>query len=160
MVAIRTPFSLEEFLKRLVKWIVHSDQPFTVIEEPEFREMLDLLKPYVIIPSARTIKREIEKVYAEKIVGVRDQLCKVGSKISITLDSTRRSSTCVAWPISQIWRCKHSCASWEQKPRMMTPVPAAMPESCWREAKVGLGLLVAILTISSHPSADLTQPSN
>lgn len=44
---------------------------------PAFRALLELLKPAIVIPLARTIKREIE-AYAEEIVGVRDQLGKVG----------------------------------------------------------------------------------
>jgi hypothetical protein len=84
--ATKTPFSPGELRKRLLRWVVRSDQPFSTIEDPDFRLMLDLLKPEIVVPSANTIKNEIMKTYEEMKARIGDRLCNAGCKISLTLD--------------------------------------------------------------------------
>jgi hypothetical protein len=73
-------------MKRLVRLIVRGDQPFTLVEDEDFRALLQLLKYDIAVPSASTIRREIDKVYGVEIARVADQLRHVDSKISLTLD--------------------------------------------------------------------------
>jgi hypothetical protein len=82
----KTPFSPEEFKKRLINWVVLDDQPFSTIESPRVRSLLELLKPDIVIPSADTIKRNIMECYREESVSIGDQLRNTSGKISLTLD--------------------------------------------------------------------------
>jgi hypothetical protein len=43
----------------LLKWIISNDYPFTVVEEKEFKQMVNLLHPDTKIPSADTIRRDL-----------------------------------------------------------------------------------------------------
>ena len=79
-------FSQEEFLKRLVRWVVCSNQPFSSVDAEAFHSLFTLFKPDVRVPSASTIKREIMRCHSEEAVHMRDRLRDVDSKISITLD--------------------------------------------------------------------------
>lgn len=82
----KAPLSPEEFRKHLVRWVVRSDQPFTAVEDEDFRSLLSRPKPDIAVPSADTIKNEIMKTYEEKKACIGDQLRNAGSKISLTLD--------------------------------------------------------------------------
>jgi hypothetical protein len=59
-------FSNEAFRKQLAIWISIDDQPFTVIECPEFQELLKLCNSNIIIPSADTVRNDILKLYKNK----------------------------------------------------------------------------------------------
>ena len=73
-------------MRRLVRLIVRGDQPFTLVEDEDFRALLQLLKHDIAVPSASTIRREIDKMYDVEIARVADHLRHVDSKISLTLD--------------------------------------------------------------------------
>jgi hypothetical protein len=79
-------FSPEEFLKRTVRWVVRSNQPFSLVDDEDFRSMLAILKPDAPVHSAGIIKREVMRCYREEAVHMGDRLRNVDSKISITLD--------------------------------------------------------------------------
>jgi len=69
---------------KLIEWIITSQQPFTVVEEPSFLDFVHSLHPSALIPSADTIKRNIFNLYETKIVKVKDFFQKVPGKISFT----------------------------------------------------------------------------
>ena len=71
---------------KLIEWIITSQQPFTVVEEPSFLDFVHSLHPSALIPSADTIKRNIFNLYETKIVKVKDFFQKVPGKISFTTD--------------------------------------------------------------------------
>ena len=85
---LETAFSDEEFRKRLVRWVVRNDQPFTAVEasRQSFRSMFNLTKPGIAIPSGNTIKRDIMECHREEEGRVGERLRNAGSKISVTLD--------------------------------------------------------------------------
>jgi hypothetical protein len=83
--ATRTALSPEE-LKYLVDWVVRSDQPFTVVEDPQVLSLLRWLKPDIVVPYANIIKNAVMKTYEEMRVCIGDRMCNAGSKISLTLD--------------------------------------------------------------------------
>jgi hypothetical protein len=66
--------------------MVRTNQPFSTTEDPDFRWLLRLLKPNLVVHSADTIKCEIMKRYQEEGPRIGDRLCNAGSKISVTLD--------------------------------------------------------------------------
>jgi hypothetical protein len=84
--AIDIEYSPEEFKRRLVKWVVLDDQPFSAVESPRVWSLFSLFTADVSFPSADTIKREIMKCYQEEEVRIRGRLRAAGSKISVTLD--------------------------------------------------------------------------
>jgi len=83
---VQVPFTSEEFMRRLVKWVVCDNQPFIVAENADFREMFALIKPDISFPSATTVKREIIRWYHEEAARLSKRLRGVDSKISLTLD--------------------------------------------------------------------------
>ena len=78
---------------KLIQWVIVSQQPFTVVEEPSFVEFAHSLHPDALIPSADTIKRNIFKLYEENIEKIKDILRKVSGKISFTTDIWTSPST-------------------------------------------------------------------
>ena len=57
---IKEKFTSQGFRKKLIDWIVIDDQPFTVIEGKKFIDMLTYLKFDLNLPSADTIRRDLD----------------------------------------------------------------------------------------------------
>lgn len=47
-------------------WIVDDDQPFTTLENKYFRQMVRMLNPDALVPSADTIKKNIMEYFKEE----------------------------------------------------------------------------------------------
>lgn len=62
------------FHDKLIRWIINDSQPFTTVENPEFRDLLVLLKPDIIIPSASTIRNEIKSAFTESYNNIKIKL--------------------------------------------------------------------------------------
>ena len=58
-------FTLQEFRKKLLNWIVIDDQPFTVVEGQKFKDMLSFLKFDLIIPSADTLRCDLDVIFTQ-----------------------------------------------------------------------------------------------
>jgi hypothetical protein len=85
MELVKTPPS-PQFKKYLARLIVRGNHPFTLVEEEDFRPMLEHFRPGFSIPSAKTIREEVVKMYGEESGHVRDRLRKADSRISLSLD--------------------------------------------------------------------------
>ena len=72
--------------KKLVRWIVISQQPFTVTEEPTFREFVQSLHPAAKLPTANTIKKNIIDCYSTEIKKIQEMLQNFSDRISYTID--------------------------------------------------------------------------
>lgn len=61
--AFQEPWNQSHFEELLAKWIAVTDQPFSVVEEPEFKTLLNYLHHHstriLALPSAETIRRRI-----------------------------------------------------------------------------------------------------
>ena len=57
---IKEKFTSQGFRKKLIDWIVIDDQPFTVIEGEKFIDMLTYLKFDLNLPSADTIRCDLD----------------------------------------------------------------------------------------------------
>jgi hypothetical protein len=44
---------------KLLKWIVINDQPFNIVENEEFKNMISFIRPGTQIPFANTIRRDL-----------------------------------------------------------------------------------------------------
>jgi hypothetical protein len=51
------------FREKLATWIVADDQPFTVVESPEFYHLIKLCNPLAYIPTVDTIKSDVLKLF-------------------------------------------------------------------------------------------------
>ena len=71
---------------KLTRWIIVSQQPFTVVEEPNFIEFVHSLRPTALIPSADTVKRDISKLYETNIKKLRNFFQQIPGRISFTTD--------------------------------------------------------------------------
>jgi hypothetical protein len=58
-------FTEQTFRGQLAKWIITTDQPFTAVEAPAFKQLIKLCNPNAQIPSAGTVKNDIMKDYDE-----------------------------------------------------------------------------------------------
>lgn len=67
-------FTQKGFRKKLIEWIVIHDYPFTVVEECEFKKLLELLNSSVKIPSADTVRRDLTYNFNQTKKNVRKQL--------------------------------------------------------------------------------------
>ena len=47
----------------MVRWVVVNDQPFNVVENNEFKEMLTFLRPGINIPFADTVRQDLSENY-------------------------------------------------------------------------------------------------
>src|SRR5271169_1700 len=72
--------------KKLVRWIVISQQPFTVTKEPTFQEFVQLLHSAAKLPTANTIKKNIIDCYSTEIKKIQEMLQNFPGRISYTTD--------------------------------------------------------------------------
>ncbi|RGB41013.1 hypothetical protein C1646_618872, partial [Rhizophagus diaphanus] len=49
------------YRKRLIRWVVNNDQPFNMTKNREFRDMMTFIRPGMYIPSADTIRRDLDE---------------------------------------------------------------------------------------------------
>jgi hypothetical protein len=80
------PFDENIFMGKLIKWIVRSDQPFSIVDDEDLGDLLSYLKRDVLINSRRTLMRRLEEIYVQKRDELRDKLNRFRSKYSITCD--------------------------------------------------------------------------
>jgi hypothetical protein len=52
---MKGPFNDDIFMGKLIKWIVKTDQPFSIVDNDEFEDMMEYLKKYIGIKSRRSI---------------------------------------------------------------------------------------------------------
>jgi hypothetical protein len=80
-------------VKKLIKWIVIHQHPFTIVEETYFIELVYSFYPEANIPSADTIKRNIIDLYELNLKNIQIILQKLPGKISFTIDIWTSPST-------------------------------------------------------------------
>jgi len=56
-------FTNEGFREKVATWVAIDDQPFVVVEQPEFRQMLEYCGVKTLIPSADTVRSDIMNMY-------------------------------------------------------------------------------------------------
>lgn len=58
----------------MLRWIIADDQPFTVIENEEFGELIKYLWPDANIPTADTIRNDLNVNFTKVKIQVRETL--------------------------------------------------------------------------------------
>ena len=79
-------YTNENLEDALVKWVVKDDQSFVVIESEEFKDLLQLIKPGIRLPSSETLKRRIINKFETKKEELYIAMQTNRSKISFTTD--------------------------------------------------------------------------
>ena len=51
---------------KLLKWVVKTDQPFSVVDNPHFEDLLEYLKKDIGVKSRRTIMRRLDELHKQK----------------------------------------------------------------------------------------------
>ncbi|KAJ3303941.1 hypothetical protein HDV03_003414 [Kappamyces sp. JEL0829] len=58
---MKQPFDPDVFMGKLLKWIVKKDQPFSVVDDEDFIDMLEYLKKDITVVARRTLMRRLEE---------------------------------------------------------------------------------------------------
>ncbi len=77
-------FNEDVFMGKLLKWIIKSDQAFSVVDNPDLEDVVEYLKKDVGVQSRRTIMRRLEDLYFQKKGELEEMLIGIKSKYSIT----------------------------------------------------------------------------
>ena len=67
-------FNHEIFREKLAIWVTIDDQPFTVTECQEFKELFKVCNEKAELPSADTVRRDILKIYEKHRIDVKHML--------------------------------------------------------------------------------------
>ena len=67
-------FTQQEFRKKLLRQIVADDQPFVTVEKEEFCEIIKYLWPGAIIPTADTLRSDLNSNFSIVKTQVRETL--------------------------------------------------------------------------------------
>lgn len=79
-------YTNEEFQNKLLKFILNSDLPFSIVNSPNFRELILYLKDEVKILSRQTIRRNFTTLFNDEILILKERLVKNNSRFALTLD--------------------------------------------------------------------------
>lgn len=80
------PFDKEVFVGKLLKWIIQTDQPFSVVDTDQFEDMIQYFKKDIVLHSRKTIMRRLEELYIQQKSDLKEKLNSFKSKFSITCD--------------------------------------------------------------------------
>ena len=69
-----TTYNPGRFRLGLTIWIACRHRPFTIVNDPEFIELLTSLNDKVAIPSARTVSRDVQEAFEASQKCVKDML--------------------------------------------------------------------------------------
>jgi hypothetical protein len=99
-------------INNLVKWVVISQHPFTIVEETYFINYIHSIHPTTEIPSANTTKSYIMKFFEENKQIIQNVLIDLSSKISFTTDcwtspSSKSFMSITAHFIDNDWMLRH-----------------------------------------------------
>jgi len=83
---MKQTFNTDVFLGKLLTWIVRSDQPFSIVDDEDFKEMMTYLKPNLSILSRTTLMRRLDHIYNYKKDELKRRLHSFASKFSVTCD--------------------------------------------------------------------------
>ncbi|KAJ8456982.1 hypothetical protein ONZ45_g18499 [Pleurotus djamor] len=94
----KATFKQDLFDKLLTEWIVSCDQPFTEVDRPEFRALIDYVyqtgdhKEDLQIPSHTTVRTKIMDNGEKSMKAMVEMFSKLDSKVSLSLDAWTSSN--------------------------------------------------------------------
>ena len=69
---------------KLAQWITVDLQPFSVIEQAEFRDFIYTLNSRYVIPCRQNIKQEVELLFLQRRTNFKSEINNIMSKFSLT----------------------------------------------------------------------------
>jgi hypothetical protein len=99
------PFDKDVFMGKLLKWIIRTDQSFSVVDNEDFGNLLNYLKKDITLNSRRTIMRRLEELYLHKQTNLKEKLKGFHSKYSITCDVWTSKNQLYLLTVSIIVNC-------------------------------------------------------
>jgi hypothetical protein len=72
--------------KKFAEWIVVDLQPFSIVEQEEFKQFVYALDPRYVIPCRQTIKQEIKSLYKQRKTNIKLEINRFTTKIALTMD--------------------------------------------------------------------------
>jgi hypothetical protein len=102
-------FNLELWIENLITWIIVSDQALSVVDSPEFRNMIQSLYPSLPdadIPHRTMIHDRILKRYKQDRDELRKKLKESVGRVSLTSDLWSNTSMCSFMAIMLHWICR------------------------------------------------------
>src|SRR3954454_17651163 len=75
------------FRESLVEWITIRDLPFSEVNAPSFRRMVCALNPDAKVPSADTVRRDIDKRLYDEKGRIRVMLQDAPGRLSFAIDA-------------------------------------------------------------------------
>lgn len=104
--------------KKLIKFMITSVQPFTLVEEEEFREYVMFLSQgskLTELPSARTVRRRVAEQFKEYKGNLTQEMTSNDSKISCVIDCWTSANQIPFQGVVATWISK----DWELKTRLI-----------------------------------------
>jgi len=71
---------------KLAQWITVDLQPFSVVEQAEFRDFIYTLDSRYVIPCRQNIKQEVELLFSQRRTNLKSEINNIMSKFSLTTD--------------------------------------------------------------------------
>ncbi|XP_062085714.1 zinc finger BED domain-containing protein RICESLEEPER 1-like [Humulus lupulus] len=89
-------FNKERCRKALAKFVIKDEQAFSVVEGEGLKEFVQDLQPKFVIPSRRTVTRDIYQYFCDERVKLKEELTRAGQRVCLTTDYWT-SSTQIAY---------------------------------------------------------------
>ena len=61
-------------------------QPFSIVEQAEFKQLIYTLDPRYVIPCRQIIKREVNSLFNKRKTNIKLELNNISTKIALTTD--------------------------------------------------------------------------
>lgn len=71
---------------KLIQWIVVDLQPFNVIEQTEFQQLIHTLDPHYVLPCRQTVKKIVNSLFLERKENIKSEINDFRAKIALTTD--------------------------------------------------------------------------
>jgi hypothetical protein len=71
---------------KLTQWVAADLQPFTIVEQEQFRELVHTLDPYYNLPCRQTLKEEVNLLFSQRKSNIKSEINNLTSKVALTTD--------------------------------------------------------------------------
>lgn len=149
-------FSESGLRQRIAIWVIKKDQPFTVVDDDEFREIVTYLRPNTFIPSSTTLKRDIIDLFKQQKQKVTNLLQQCSGRISFAVDAWTSANFIPFLGMTVHW----IDANWKARCLLISLEPLSGPHSGDNLAKVFVnvcnefGILSKIQAITTDNAAN------
>lgn len=91
----------------LALWCARRHRPFTIVEDPELRELLRMLYPKVNLPSRKTVSRDVRAIVEDGRERVKAMLLSHPGKLHICVDGWTSPNVIAFLGVTVHWQEGH-----------------------------------------------------